>query len=101
MRTLYKKQQEELLQLLEKQVGKYITIAPSDTGIHLIGWLKHPCDMELLLQKAAAANIIVHPVQDFTIRFKQPQGLLLGFTGFQHAEMEQAVLKLKRVLSSL
>jgi len=101
MRTLYKKQQEELFQLLEKQVGKYITVAPSDTGIHLIGWLKQPCDMELLLQKAAAANIIVHPVQDFTIRFKQPQGLLLGFTGFKHAEMEQAVLKLKRVLSSL
>jgi GntR family transcriptional regulator/MocR family aminotransferase len=101
MRTLYRKQQDELLQLLEKHVSKYINIAPSDTGIHLIGWLKQSCHMELLLQKAAAAGIIVQPVSDYTIRFKQPQGLLLGFTGFRKTEMEEAVLKLKRVLAGV
>ncbi|KAA2243637.1 PLP-dependent aminotransferase family protein [Chitinophaga agrisoli] len=99
MRTLYKKQQDDLTQLLEKHLHKYITVAPSDTGMHLIGWLKQPCNMPLLLKKANAIGMIIQPVADYCIKFQHPPGLLLGFTGFSYEALEAAVLQLKSLLA--
>ncbi|MRG43491.1 aminotransferase class I/II-fold pyridoxal phosphate-dependent enzyme [Chitinophaga sp. SYP-B3965] len=98
MRTLYKKQQEELVALLEKHLSKYILVAPADTGMHFIAWLKRPCNMKKLITAALAEGVILIPVNEFAMKFKQEDGFIFGFTGYGVPEMEKAVLVLKKLL---
>jgi GntR family transcriptional regulator/MocR family aminotransferase len=98
MRTLYKKQQEELVALLEKYLSKYILVAPAETGMHFIVWLKRPCNMKKLVAAASAEGVILIPVNEFAMKFKQEDGFIFGFTGYGMPEMEKAVLVLKKLL---
>ncbi|GAA0544106.1 MocR-like pyridoxine biosynthesis transcription factor PdxR [Chitinophaga japonensis] len=99
MRTLYKKQQDELVRLLEKHLSRHLEVAACDTGMHLVAWLRHPCNVAQLEKKALKENMILQSVSDYVIRFKQRPGLILGFTGFSAGVMERAVLQLKALLN--
>jgi GntR family transcriptional regulator / MocR family aminotransferase len=98
MRTLYKKQQDELVTLVEKHLGAYLEVDACDTGMHLIAWMRQSGNARELAKKAANDGVLLQAVSDYSVRFAHDNGLIMGFTGFSTKDMEQAVVKLKKLL---
>jgi GntR family transcriptional regulator/MocR family aminotransferase len=101
MRALYKKQQDELTALLKKHLGEYLEANACDTGMHMIAWVRRPCNLPLLIKKAEEQEIVLQSVADYCIHFQQRDALIMGFTGFNAAHLEQSVLKLKKLFREL
>jgi GntR family transcriptional regulator/MocR family aminotransferase len=99
MRTLYKKQQDETLSLLEKHLGDYLELDACDTGMHMVAWLRKPCNLPLLVEQADAQGIVIQSVADYCIRFKQKDALMLGFTAFKPEDAEKAAIQLKKLFA--
>ncbi len=76
-------------------------LQPCDQGIHMILWLKQGLDDGEVVQKCAAAGILVRaisPMYDTNIR---RSGLLLGLGGYSDEEITRAIIKLNEIFGSL
>jgi GntR family transcriptional regulator/MocR family aminotransferase len=101
MRSLYKKAQDDLLDLIEIHLKDKLTPVPVQAGMHLVAWLPPTVNAQLIENEALKEGVIIHSLSQYTIRFNQPSGLTLGFSGFSYSEMETSIIKLKRVLNRL
>ncbi len=100
MRTLYHKAQDELIALLQQHLPQQLEVCAGDAGMHLVAWLTRHKDAGMLVKKAAEQGLVLHAIDEYVLRFKQPPGLQMGFTGFSSAAMRQAVLSLKKLLKA-
>lgn len=98
MRLLYKKNQDDLVDLINKHLNGKLIPVPVEAGMHLIAWLLAGVNAEKIADEALKDGVIIHPISGYGIEFKHQNGLILGFSGFLFKEMEEAVLKLKGIL---
>jgi len=98
MKLLYKKAQDDLVSLINQHLKNVLTPVPVEAGMHLLAWLPPTINAETIAKEALKERVIIHPLTNFSLLFKQQNGLILGFTGFSFIEMEAAILILKKVL---
>jgi GntR family transcriptional regulator / MocR family aminotransferase len=98
MRLLYKKAQDDLVSLINLHLKNMLIPVPVEAGMHLLAWLPSTIDAAVIAKEAFKEGLIIHTLSQFSVKFDHRNGLILGFTGFPFAEMEAAVLILKRVL---
>ena len=67
--------------------------------MHLIAWLPEDYDEFKISNIARENNLIVYPVSEYVLKFKQKPGLFLGYTAFDKASLKAGVQKLKKVLT--
>lgn len=73
-------------------------VEPGDQGMHLVLWLAKGIDDRKVAQLAAQAEVSVRPLSPmFAARTARP-GLVLGFGGFDHAQMRAAAERLAAVI---
>ncbi|MPZ08990.1 MAG: aminotransferase class I/II-fold pyridoxal phosphate-dependent enzyme, partial [Kiloniellaceae bacterium] len=83
MRRLYAARQAALVAAAERHLGDFLSVAPDDTGLHLMAWLT-PAVAEGLgdrgaAEVAAATGIAVSPLCEYFTGRPDRQGLLLGY----------------------
>ena len=98
MRLLYKKAQDDLVSLINLHLKDRLTPVPVEAGMHFIAWLPTSVNAGIIANECFKAGVIINPLSSSGIKFKYPNGLILGFAGFSFGEMEKAVLVLKQVL---
>jgi GntR family transcriptional regulator / MocR family aminotransferase len=98
MRTLYKERQEFLIKEVEKELGNSLMLKSSEAGMHLIAWLPDKFDDMKVSRKARENNLIVYPISEYVLKFKQKPSLLLGYTAFDKQKLKSGVQILKRIL---
>jgi GntR family transcriptional regulator / MocR family aminotransferase len=98
MRILYKKAQDDLVDLIDLHLKGKLTPVPVEAGMHLLAWLPPSVSAQALAKEASKEGVIIHSLSKYSIRFNHPNGLALGFSGFSSAEMESSILKLKRLM---
>jgi GntR family transcriptional regulator/MocR family aminotransferase len=98
MRTLYAGRRDALL---EATSALPLEIDSAQAGIHCVGWLPGGIDEQALLRKAAAHDLDLLPVSRFCIEPLARQGLLLGYGGFEAAEIKKGVRRLASALRSI
>lgn len=98
MRLIYRKAQEELIQLFNLHLDGHLRLVPAEAGMHLVAWLQNGQDATAIANQARAIGVYVYAVDELSIAFKHPSALIIGFTGFGREMMEKAVLKFKQVL---
>ena len=98
MRVLYKKAQDDLVNLINLHLPGKLTLIPVDAGMHLLAWLPPDIDAVTVAAQAKRQGLIIHALSQYGTRFNHKNGLILGFAGFGYSEMEKAVLVLKAVL---
>lgn len=98
MRLLYKKAQDDLVDLINSHLRNRLTPVPVEAGMHLLAWLPQAIDGAVIAREALKDGLIIHTVSQYCLTAAHRNGLILGFTGFTSAEMEEAILILKRVL---
>lgn len=99
MRMLYKSRQEVLVDEINKIFKGLIDVEPSPTGMHVIAWLPEKMNDKKVTTEALKNNLIVNPLSDYSIKFHQKPGLIIGYTAFNENEIKEGLKKLKKTLT--
>ncbi|RPI68631.1 MAG: PLP-dependent aminotransferase family protein [Ignavibacteriales bacterium] len=98
MRMLYKSRQEFLIDDINKNLSEFVTVEPSPSGMQIILWLKKKVSDKKVAAEALKNNLIVNPLSDYSIKFHQKPGIILGYTAFDEKEIKEGISKLKIIL---
>lgn len=98
MRMLYKSRQEFLISEIDKELNGLMTVNPSPSGMHLIGYLTGKMNAKTISAEALNSGVIVPPLSDYSILGSGNNGLFLGYSAFNEKEISKGIKKLKNVL---
>lgn len=101
MKLLYKKAQSDLASLISLHLKDLLTAVPVEAGMHFIALLPLAINAKTVAREALKEGLIIQPLSHYSIKFGDPNGLILGFSGFTFKEMEHGVIKLQGVLDRL
>jgi GntR family transcriptional regulator/MocR family aminotransferase len=100
MRTLYAARQARLVRAAQRHLGGLLDIAPSEAGMHLVGWLPKGVDDVEAARRAGAEGVIARPLSVHCLERPTRPGLLLGYAGTPEREIDRGVEQLARALSA-
>lgn len=101
MRMLYKSRQEFLIEEINKKLSGLVSVKPSSSGMHIIVWPSKKISDKKVAAEALKIDLIVNPLSEYSIKFHQKPGLILGYTAFDEQEIKKGVNKLQQVLEKL
>ena len=101
MRALYKARQEALIEQIEKQIGSFFRITPTDAGMHLIAWLPPELSDTDIARQLAQHNIHTYALSDYRIKHSLSPALLIGFAGTPENQARERVEALAQALRTL
>lgn len=100
MRRLYAERQAYLIEDVTHKLANYLTVRPTDAGMHLLGILHNSLDGETIAQHAASQQLIIPSLASYSIASPHPNAILLGYTAITAHEISAGVQRLATVLSS-
>lgn len=98
MRLLYAERQQQLLQLLQTHLKDQLRVSVSPSGMHLLCWLPEDIDMPRFKDAIQKQQLAIAFVSYFTIQYKLPPAIMLGFTAYTKYKMKVGVEKLQSCL---
>ena len=98
MRKIYKERQDVLLEATQSKLDGLLEVSPSNTGLHLIGWLPDGIDDVVVSDLAGSRGIEVVPLSTSYQHAPQRGGLVLGFASAPPEEIKNGVDVLASVL---
>lgn len=87
MRPLYAARQRALVAAIRRELAGRLEAAPTETGLHLMGWLPEGADDVQAAVQAAAHDVEVAPLAWYCLEPPRRAGLLLGFGGVTPGEI--------------
>jgi GntR family transcriptional regulator / MocR family aminotransferase len=97
MRSLYAQRQQSLIEAAA-QLGDRMYLEPSDGGLHLVGWLPTDIDDYEVAKQALRHQVQVWPLSlNYLTRPPRP-GILLGYAGATHEQIQSGIDALDQVL---
>jgi GntR family transcriptional regulator/MocR family aminotransferase len=97
MRVLHHERQRMLIEKAER-INDELQLAPSDGGLHLVGWLASNRDDRAIAKIALRQGVHVWPLSPHYIRAESRPALLLGYAGTTEDDMSFGVDVLDKVL---
>ncbi|MBF8755445.1 PLP-dependent aminotransferase family protein [Pseudomonas guariconensis] len=101
MRALYQERQASLVETLQRQLGGFLSVAPVEAGLHLIGWLPQGVDDDALARGLGNHQVYTYALNDYCLQRYLPPGLLLGFAATPAEQAAQRVRELSQALDAL
>lgn len=101
-RQAYTERRDALIEALDRQLGRWFASPPRVAGLHVIVEAPPHVDGSALIQRAAAANLDLTAMTQFT-RSPDPKErrFLLGYAGFSPLSLRKAVSRLARVCEGI
>lgn len=97
MRGLYRARQSQMIDGLNTLFGHALPIAVTDTGVHITVRLTEQADDRRLVRAAAERGVVIRPLSPYYVSRRRQQGLMLGFSAFNAAEIGQGLARLAAV----
>ncbi|MGO9445307.1 MAG: PLP-dependent aminotransferase family protein [Thiobacillaceae bacterium] len=101
IRSVYAERRTALIAAIGKELSPWVSLQPSDQGMHLVIWLRARIDDIQVAALAEAAGVVVRAVSPMYGEKSRRSGLMLGFGGFPADQLEMAVGRLRAVLETL
>ena len=98
MRATYLERYQTLLSASQKQLRGLLDVAPTDSGLHTVGYLARGLSEAAIAREADARGITASPIGRFAITPVQHNGLVLGFGSVPPKAIEAGVGVLAQVL---
>jgi GntR family transcriptional regulator/MocR family aminotransferase len=98
MRRLYNQRRLAIIELLQTELSDFITLGPSDTGMHICGYLPDDIADHAVAQSAAQRGIEVLPLSDFYIGEEKRNGIILGYTAIPEEYVASGITLLKQAI---
>jgi len=96
MRNLYRARQIQLVEGLKGIFGENLTVTATETGMHVVLHLTAGADDEALSKIVIESGVVTRPLSPYYAGKEPQQGLLLGFSAFNSAEISQGLFRLAR-----
>jgi GntR family transcriptional regulator/MocR family aminotransferase len=91
MRAVYAERQDALLRAARRELREELEVAPSATGLHLVGWLPRGVDDRAASAAAAGCGVETPPLSAYRVRPSRRGGLLLGYGGVSPRQIRDGV----------
>ncbi|MEW6736352.1 MAG: PLP-dependent aminotransferase family protein [Acidobacteriota bacterium] len=101
MRSLYEERQQVLVTAAKRDLAGLLEIEPSETGMHLVGWLPPGVDDKTAAKKAADYGLEVSPLSGYSPNPLPHSGLVLGYTAINERQIKDGVKRLAKALSQV
>jgi GntR family transcriptional regulator/MocR family aminotransferase len=98
MRLAYYERQKMLIRAVEKDLDRKLRVEEQAAGMHVIGWLPENADDREVSAALLKKGIIANALSEYTLKYRQPPGLLLGYTAFNKFRIRHYVQKMDQVL---
>jgi len=98
MRALYAERQEALVSGARREFAGLLDLAPSEAGMHLVGWLPRHANDRDVSRKAADGGVSAPAVSSYALRHGARPGLLLGYACVNARQIREGLRKLAPVL---
>ena len=89
-----------LQRLVEEHLREYLTLVPSDGGMHSVYRLSEGYCDKIICQRARELGVGVKNLSDYYSSDNKIQGLVIGFAGFNEQQQRRAVLALESIFSA-
>jgi len=101
MRGVYAERQDALLRGVRRELADHVDAAPSETGMHLVAWLRDQAlDDARISAQALALGVEAAPLSMYRVEAPLAPGLLLGFAATRPGEMGAGLRTLRQVIES-
>ena len=100
MRKLYAERQHVLLRAARSELKGLLDLKPSNSGMHLIGWLPEGVDDSAASRAALAGDVEVTPLSAYCIEPPKSGALRLGYTGYTSRQIWNATRQLAKALAT-
>lgn len=94
VRRIYGERRRFLLDRLARDFGQYGSIRDSEAGMQIVLHLKADFHDADLARRAGDKGVVVQPLSKYAVRARH-NGLVLGFCGYDEAEMVPALARLR------
>jgi GntR family transcriptional regulator / MocR family aminotransferase len=101
MRVLYAERQAVLVESSKQKLSGLLEVEPSESGLHLVGWLQQRLDDREVCRDARTNGVEVWPLSLHSMRPVSRGALLMGYAGSTPAEIRVGVERLVPVLGRL
>lgn len=98
MRVAYAQRRSALLEATDRHLKGLVEMAPSEAGMHSVGWLPEGVDDVEVARRAAQERIGVSPLSAYYSIRPRRGGLVLGYSDTVLSEIEGAVLRLAKIV---
>ena len=101
MRAVYGARRDALLDALQEDAADVLTIGTTDTGLHVVAFLRDGIDDHDVVRRAASRGIYPSPLSSCYVGPGARPGLLMGFGGSDEPVLRSAVRTLADLIRGL
>jgi GntR family transcriptional regulator / MocR family aminotransferase len=98
MRSLYAARQEALIEEISQHLSGLLAASPTESGMHLVGWLPAGADDKRASRRAGQQGVEVPPISLYRTHENVRGGLMLGYAAVDEARTCDGVRRLARAL---
>jgi GntR family transcriptional regulator/MocR family aminotransferase len=99
MRKVYSERHDTMLEICERLLGKHLEVVAASTGLQTPAWLRQRVDDQRIAAAALSQGVELIPLSAY---YRKPpetgRGFLMGFATVEAKAMEEAAIKLRRIL---
>jgi len=99
MRKLYHGRRNLLQELVAQYLCEYLTLVPSDGGMHCVYLLGAGYSDKVICQRARALGVGIKNLSDYYSSDNKSQGIVIGFAGFNEQQQRRAIRALESIFS--
>jgi GntR family transcriptional regulator/MocR family aminotransferase len=101
MRTLYAERQSILIEAAQERLAGLLDIKPTETGLHVMGWLGPGLKADLVYQQLLRQQVETPPLSAYSINPPQREGLVLGYAAVSRGDIRAGVRQMENVLTTM
>lgn len=98
MRKLYQQRRDHLHQRIMQQHGHLLSRVEADGGMHSVYLLPEGLDDQQIADQAGGLNLGIRALSRFYSQPSPPQGLVIGFAGYDEQQIDQGLTQLASLL---
>ena len=90
--------QQALIESIQNHLADILTVQPTDSGIHLVCWLKNNWTEQAFIKKCTEAGLFVQPLSRYCQHSTQKAAVLFGYAAHNPDEIKENIEKLANML---
>lgn len=87
--------QQALIEIIAAHFSDILEVQPTDSGIHLLCWLKSPWTEQYFIAQCQQVGLAVQPLSRYCQNPDHPAAVLFGYAAHTVEEIKEAMYKLK------
>lgn len=100
VRKACQQRQQVLISIIEKWLSDVLTVQPTDSGIHLVCWLKQPWTEQEFVEHCQKIELAVQPLSRYCQKVFHRPAVIFGYAAHNPEEIIKNIEKLAKIINT-